>query len=72
MARIDPRLTYDAARNAILRGMERAGRLERTRNGRAYRTRIRPNADYPYAFRAVVGPGEGTMPAVITILRSGA
>ena len=67
-ARIVP-LAYEAARAAILEEIAThvvslrpapsgAGVVVRTRGGR-------------YAFRALIGPGEGPLPAVITILRSG-
>ena len=67
-ARIAP-LTYEAARAAILTELRdhvvsvRAsaigrGVVARTRGGR-------------YAFRAVLGAGTGSRPAVVTILRSG-
>lgn len=67
-SRIAP-LSYEQARAAILAELAEhtvsvrpaqsgAGVIVRTRGGR-------------YAFRALIGPGEGALPAVITILRSG-
>ncbi len=66
--RIAP-LPYEEARAAILRELDehtvsvrpsenRQSVVARTRGGR-------------YLFRAVIGPGEGPLPAVITILKSG-
>lgn len=70
-ARVAPGLGYDQALGAIVRGMRRAGPLRPTRNQQAVYTRVRSSAEYPYDFRAVIGPGEGPKPCILTILRSG-
>lgn len=68
IARIAPRLGYDAARAAILGGLRDCGAPKPLRSGAGYYVRVRRG---PYLFRAVIVPGEGTKPAVATILRSG-
>ena len=66
--RIAPRLTYEQALGAIIRGMREAQEFHITENGKARYTRI----DGPWQFRAVIRDGAGEeKPAVITILRSG-
>lgn len=66
--RIAPRLNYDQALGAIIRGLEETNSEPRpAHSGGGYYLRVRR----PYAFRALIGPGEGKLPAVITILRSG-
>lgn len=67
-ARIAPRLSYDQALGAIIRGLEETeSEPKPCHSGKAVYIRVRR----PYAFRAVIAPGEGELPAVITILRSG-
>lgn len=61
-------LSYDAARAAILDGLaHHTVTVRPCASGTAVQVRVRHGQ---YAFRAVVGPGEGPLPAVITILRS--
>lgn len=62
-------MTYEAARDAIIRELHEHGRAPvPTSNGRAWMVRTRGGE---YEFRAVIGPGEGPAPAVVTILASG-
>lgn len=66
--RIAPHLNYKEARAAIIEGLATTDSIPRlAHSGRGYYLRVRR----PYAFRALIGPGEGPLPAVITILRSG-
>lgn len=66
-ARIAP-LAYDAARAAILEELTAHTRsLQPARSGAGVVVRTRGGR---YAFRAVIGPGDGAKPAVVTILRS--
>lgn len=66
--RIAPRLSYEEARRAILEGLENTASTPRPAQcGVGYYLRVRR----PYSFRALIGPGKGELPAVITILRSG-
>lgn len=70
-ARIAPSLDVDAARTAILRGLEAPVSIAPAHSGRGIYVRVRRSHVQPYSFRALVGPGRGHLPAVITILRSG-
>lgn len=66
-ARIAP-LSYEAARQAILQGLaETTAPPKPLRSGAGVMLRVRR----PYAFRAVIAHGEGPLPAVVTILKSG-
>lgn len=67
--RIAPNLTYEEARDAILRGVEQT-RSEPKRST-SWPGAVLPRVRRPYPFRAVIGPGEGELPAVLTVLRSG-
>lgn len=69
-SRIAPGLDFERARAAILTGLADFANIRPTPNGQAFRVRVRR----PYAFRAIVRPaadGEGALPVVVTILRSG-
>lgn len=68
LARVDRSLTRDEARAAIVAGLQHGGPARPLRSGAGIVIRVRRR---PYSFRAVLGPGEGRLPAVITILRSG-
>lgn len=66
--RIAPGLTYDQALGAIIRGLEEATSEPRpAHSGTGYYVRVRR----PYAFRALIVPGDGSFPAVATVIRSG-
>ena len=65
--RIAPWMSYEEALGTIIRELDGAGELRPTRNGKAYYVRTKGE----WCFRAVIGPGEGQRPAVITILRGG-
>lgn len=56
---------------AIIHGMERAGPLRRSVNGPGLYCRVRSGNGYPHDFRAVVMPGDGPLPCVVTVLCSG-
>lgn len=63
-------LPYELALAAIIRGLSKPANTRPTSNGRAVRVRVRR----PYQFRAIVRPsqgGQGHLPIVVTILRSG-
>lgn len=67
-ARIAPRLSYDQALGVIARSLESADRWKKAKSRPDHywlRTRR------PYALRVLVGPGEGPLPAVVTILPGG-
>jgi hypothetical protein len=67
-SRIAPRLTYEQALGAIIRGLSDAKDFHVTENGKARYVRISGE----WQFRAVIAEGEeDAQPAVITILRSG-
>ena len=69
-ARIAPGLSYDQARAAILDSLQNYSNVQPMMSGVAFRVLVRR----PYAFRAVVRPaadGKGSLPVVVTILRSG-
>lgn len=69
IARIAPRLTYEQALGAIIRELAaHGGPLRPSASGVALQTRVHGER---YSFRAVLMPGEGSQPAVVTILRSG-
>ena len=68
IARIAPRLDYYSARAAIVAGLSLAGPPKALRSGAGVYVRVRHGA---YLFRAVLVRGEGVLPAVATILRSG-
>ncbi|HEX6940905.1 MAG TPA: hypothetical protein VF158_15920 [Longimicrobiales bacterium] len=66
--RIAPHLTYEQALGAIIRGLDATDSERRpAQSGTRYYIRVRR----PYAFRALIVPGEGPLPAVATVLRSG-
>lgn len=62
------RLEYDEARQVIIDALAVAPseRYAVTRNGKALRIKVKR----PFCFRAIIAPGEGALPAVITILRA--
>lgn len=67
-ARIAP-LPYEVARTAILAELEaHALPVRPLASGCGVAVRVRGGR---YVFRALIGPGDGPCPAVITILRSG-
>lgn len=69
IARIAPGLGYADARAAILTELQaHAGPAKPLASGRGIYVRARGGR---YAFRAVLCRGEGSMPALVTILRSG-
>lgn len=68
IAKIAPRMTYEHARAEIIDCLSRAGSERPTQNRVAFCVRVR---DKRWNFRAVIGRGEGSLPAVVTILRSG-
>lgn len=64
-------LSYDDARAAIVDGIASHGRVSRApRRDGCVLVRVR-GVRAPFPFRAVIGPGEGDRPAVVTVLRSG-
>ncbi|NLG85435.1 MAG: hypothetical protein GX493_12715 [Firmicutes bacterium] len=63
--RMAPWMSYEEALGTIIRELNTAGPLRPTRNGKAYYVRTKGE----WCFRAVIGPGEGPQPAVITVLR---
>lgn len=65
--RIAPRMSYDRALSVIVRGLESCGEEKPLRNRQGFYVRVRG----AWNFRAVIGRGDGPLPAVITILRSG-
>ena len=65
--RIAPRMDYDRALAVIIDGLNRAGPEKPTTNRCAFCVRVRGK----WNFRAILCRGEGPMPAVATILRSG-
>lgn len=68
-ARVAPHLDAAAARAAILHELtHHVVTVRPSASGTAVQVRVRHGR---YAFRAVVGRGEGPLPAVLTILRSG-
>jgi hypothetical protein len=70
-ARIDPDLDETSARAAILRGLETdTASVVPAHSGRGVVVRVRRRSQ-PYSFRALIGPGDGPLPAVVTILQSG-
>jgi hypothetical protein len=67
--RIAPHLSYGQALGAIIRGLEETTSEPRpAHSGKGYYVRVRR----PYAFRALIVPGDGPFPAVATVIRSGA
>jgi hypothetical protein len=67
IAKIAPRMCFEQARVVIIEGLANAGPEKPTKNRSAFYVRVRGR----WNFRAVIGRGEGSHPAVITILRSG-
>lgn len=66
--RIAPHLTYEEALGAIIHGLKETTSAPKPRGDTgAITIRVRR----PYNFRAVIMPGDGPAPAVVTILRSG-
>lgn len=66
--RIAPHLTYDQALGAIIRGLEETkSRPVPAHSGGGHWIRVRR----PFAFRALIVTGDGPLPAVATVLRSG-
>ena len=66
--RMAPWMSYEEALGTIIRELDTtAGPLRPTRNGKAYYVRTKGK----WQFRAVIGPGEGSQPAVVTVLRGG-
>lgn len=65
--RIAPRMDFDQARDTIIEGLRNAGPEKPTASRAAFYVRVRGE----WNFRAVLGRGEGALPAVVTILRSG-